>query len=67
VELKSGAVTGTAVDIARQIATLAGDGEILVPPTVKDLVAGSGLCFAERDIYRLKGAPDDWRLLSVGP
>lgn len=67
VELKSGAVTGTAVDIVRQVAALAGDGEILVPSTVKDLVAGSGLCFAERGIYKLTGVPDDWRLLSVDP
>ena len=61
VELKGGAVAGTAVDVARQIATLADAGEILVPPTVKDLVAGSGLQFVERGIYRLTGVSDDWR------
>ena len=30
-----------------------------------DLVAGSGLVFGDRDMYVLKGVPDEWRLYSV--
>jgi hypothetical protein len=43
----------------------AGDDEVLVSSTVKDLVAGSGLAFADRGVHVLKGVPDEWRLYSV--
>ena len=33
--------------------------------TVKDLVAGSGLRFADRGVHSLKGLPDEWRLFVV--
>jgi hypothetical protein len=32
---------------------------------VKDLVAGSGIAFADRGTHELKGVPDDWQLLAV--
>jgi hypothetical protein len=31
----------------------------------EDLVAGSGLAFADRGTHRLKGIPDDWQLHAV--
>ena len=37
----------------------------LVSSTVQDLVAGSGLRFAERGTHALKGVPDEWRLFAV--
>ena len=37
-------------------------GEVLVSSTVKDLVAGSGITFADRGVHALKGVPDKWRL-----
>jgi hypothetical protein len=40
---------------------------VLVSSTVKDLVAGSGIAFAERGAHQLKGVPDEWRLYSVVP
>jgi class 3 adenylate cyclase len=46
---------------------LAGPGEVLVSSTVKDLVAGSGLRFADRGNHTLKGVPGEWRILSVAP
>jgi class 3 adenylate cyclase len=52
------------VDGAR-IAALAGPSEVLVSSTVKDLVAGSGLQFAERGENELKGVPGSWRLYAV--
>jgi DNA-binding winged helix-turn-helix (wHTH) protein/pimeloyl-ACP methyl ester carboxylesterase len=39
---------GAAREIASQIATRAGHGEVLVSNTVRGLVAGSGICFGQR-------------------
>jgi hypothetical protein len=35
---------------------------VLVSSTVKDLVVGSGIDFADRGEHQLKGVPDRWRL-----
>ena len=40
---------------------------MLVSSTVKDLVAGSGLEFADRGEFDLKGVPGRWRILRVEP
>jgi class 3 adenylate cyclase len=58
-------VAGVAVHTAARVAALAGPGEVLVSNTVKDLVAGSGLRFADRGMHALKGVPDEWRLFAV--
>lgn len=56
-------IGGLAVHIAARISALAGSGEILTSSTVRDLVAGSGLTFADRGEYELKGVPGKWRVL----
>jgi class 3 adenylate cyclase len=56
---------GIAVHIGARVASLAGPGEVLVSSTVKDLVAGSGLRFADRGSQALKGVPGEWRLFAV--
>ena len=53
---------GIAVHIGARVAAKAAPGEIVVSQTVKDLVAGSGLAFAERGTHALKGVPGEWRL-----
>jgi class 3 adenylate cyclase len=53
------------VHIAARVASLADSGEVLVSRTVKDLVAGSGLSFADRGEHVLKGIPDTWQLFAV--
>ena len=53
---------GIAVHIGARVAGNAEPGEIIVSQTVKDLVAGSGLQFAERGVHSLKGVPGEWRL-----
>ena len=58
-------LTGVAVHIGARVALEAGSGEILVSSTVKDLVAGSGLRFADRGLHGLKGISDKWRLFAV--
>lgn len=60
-------VTGIAVHIGARVAAHAGAGEILASSTVKDLVAGSGLRFADRGIRELKGIPGEWRLFAAEP
>jgi class 3 adenylate cyclase len=44
---------------------MAGAGEVLVSSTVRDLVAGSGIRFADRGAHALKGVAEPWRLLAV--
>jgi hypothetical protein len=48
-----------------RIAAMAGAGEVLVSSTVKDLVAGSGLRFADRGVHALKGVPGEWHVFAV--
>jgi pimeloyl-ACP methyl ester carboxylesterase len=65
VELIGDDVGGMAVNIGARIGALAGPGEVLVSSTVRELVVGSGLEFAERGTHTLKGAPDEWRLFAA--
>ena len=58
-------VGGIAVHIGARVAALAGAGEVLVLGTVKDLVAGSGLRFADRGTQLLKGIPGEWHIYAV--
>lgn len=60
-------LTGLAVHIASRVAAEAGPGEVLVSGTVSDLVAGSGIRFAERGERQLRGVPGSWRILAVVP
>jgi class 3 adenylate cyclase len=64
-EVVDGKVGGIAVHIGARVAAEAGPGEVLVSGTVKDLVAGSGLAFADRGAAELKGVPGEWRLYAV--
>ena len=65
VEVAGEKVRGLAVHIGARVAGLADAGEVLVSSTVKDLVAGSGIEFAERGQHELKGVPGEWRLYAV--
>jgi class 3 adenylate cyclase len=58
-------VAGMAVHLAARIQERAGAQEILVSRTVKDLVAGSGIRFADRGSHELKGVPETWQLFAV--
>jgi class 3 adenylate cyclase len=64
-ELIDGKVGGIAVHIGARVAAEARPGEVLVSSTVKDLVAGSNLEFAERGVTELKGVPGAWQLFAV--
>jgi len=58
-------VGGIAVHIGARVAASAAAGEVLVSSTVKDLVAGSGLRFADRGARTLTGVPGEWRLFAL--
>jgi class 3 adenylate cyclase len=64
-ELREDDVSGLAVHIAARVMHEAGSGEVLASSTVKDLVAGSGLRFADRGAHVLRGVPDEWRLYAL--
>jgi class 3 adenylate cyclase len=55
-------VGGLAVHIGARVGALAAPREVLVSNTVKDLVVGSGIDFADRGEHALKGVPGTWRL-----
>ena len=55
VEIQGDDVRGIAVHAAARILALAEPGQVLVSGTVRDLLAGSGLVFAERGEHELRG------------
>ncbi len=64
-EVMADDVAGIAVHLTSRVMDAAGPGEVLVTSTVKDLVVGSGLEFAERGAQELRGVPGEWALYSV--
>jgi class 3 adenylate cyclase len=64
-ELLGDDIGGMAVHIGARVVALAGPGEVLATRTVRDLVAGSGLAFADRGVHELKGVPGEWSVLAV--
>jgi len=56
---------GIAVHVGARLLAIAKPGQVLVSSTVKDLVAGSELAFADQGAHSLKGVPGDWRVFSV--
>jgi DNA-binding SARP family transcriptional activator/pimeloyl-ACP methyl ester carboxylesterase len=65
VDLVDQDIAGTSVQITDWVAALARPAEILVSRTVKDLVAGTGITFAERGSHALNGLPDEWTVFAV--
>ncbi|MGE2718158.1 adenylate/guanylate cyclase domain-containing protein [Mycolicibacterium celeriflavum] len=64
-ELRGDDIGGIAVHIGARVAALAGPNDVLVSSTLRDLVIGSGLEFADRGTHQLKGVPGEWQLLAV--
>ena len=58
-------IAGIAVNVAARVSQLAGSGQVLVSGTVRDLVAGSGLAFAELGPRALKGIDQEVRIFEV--
>ena len=66
-EIIDGKVGGLSVTIGARVAARAGESQVLISQTVKDLVAGSGFEYADAGEHELKGVPGMWRLWSVLP
>ncbi len=64
-EVHEDKLAGLAVVVGARIAATARAGEILVSGTVRDLVTGSGLQFADRGDAVLKGVPGTWPLHAI--
>ncbi len=64
-EIADGKCSGLSVTIGARVMANAGPSEVLVSQTVKDLVAGSGLAFADAGEHELKGLPELWHLYRV--
>jgi pimeloyl-ACP methyl ester carboxylesterase len=64
-EVRGDKVSGIAVHLGARVMSTADPGEVLVSNTVKDLVAGSSLRFAERGVHALKGIPGDRQLYAA--
>jgi pimeloyl-ACP methyl ester carboxylesterase/DNA-binding winged helix-turn-helix (wHTH) protein len=56
---------GIAVDIAARVASIAASDQVMTSSTVKDLVAGSNLRFADRGTQTLKDIPGEWRFFEA--
>jgi class 3 adenylate cyclase len=67
IEVRGDDVSGVAVHIAQRVSAVAAPNEVLVSRTVVDLVAGSGIEFAERGEHELKGLSGSWQLFAVLP
>jgi class 3 adenylate cyclase len=65
IEVTGQDIAGIAVHVAARIAAQAQGGQVLVSSTVRDLVAGSGLRFADEGARSLKGISDEVRVFSV--
>ncbi len=62
VEALGDKVSGMAVHIGARVMSKAGDGEVWVSSTARDLVAGSGIGFEDCGTHALKGVSGEWAL-----
>ncbi len=60
-----GKLGGIAVHIAARIAASGGPGQVVVSRTLKDIVVGSAIEFADLGERALRGIPEEWRLFTV--
>lgn len=65
IELMGDDVGGIAVHIAARVSALARASEVLVSRTVVDLMAGSGVEFADRGEVDLRGVPGRWQVFAL--
>lgn len=64
-EVRQGRLHGIALHFAARVAAVASPRSVFVSRTVKDLVAGSELAFADAGLHQLKGLPGEWQLYKV--
>ena len=65
VELRGSDIGGVGVHLASRVNALAGEGEVWVSRTVRDLISGSGIQLEPRGSHTLKGFDEAWELYAV--
>jgi class 3 adenylate cyclase len=65
VEVADDDLAGLAVHIGARVCEAAGPREVLTSSTVRDLVVGSEISFADRGVRELRGVPHEWRVYEV--
>ena len=65
VEVRGTDIGGIAVHIASRVLSQAGDGEVVVTRTVRDLATGTDVEFAPLGTVTLRGVPGDWELFAA--
>ena len=60
-----GDISGIAVNLAARVEQQAADGELWASSTVRDMLLGGDVVFAERGEHELKGIDGSWRLFAV--
>jgi class 3 adenylate cyclase len=65
IELLESDVGGIGVHIASRVLGEAGDDQVVVTRTVRDLATGTDLAFAPLGRTKLRGVPDEWELFRV--
>ena len=65
VELRGADIGGVGVHIASRVNGLAGENEVCVSRTVRDLIAGSGIELEPRGSHQLKGFDEAWELYAA--
>jgi class 3 adenylate cyclase len=62
---ENGDIAGTAVNLAARVEQTADDGCIFVSSTVREMLLGGDLCFADRGEHRFKGFDSPWHLFAL--
>ena len=57
--------SGLVVNTAARVMSVAGPGDVLVPASVREIVSGGGISFADHGVHRLKGLDGEFRLFTV--
>jgi len=65
VEIRDADIGGIGVHIASRVLSQAGEGQVVVTRTVRDLATGTDLEFAPLGTVTLRGVPGDWELFAA--
>ena len=65
IEIRGTDIGGIAVHIASRVLSQAGEGQVVVTRTVRDLATGTDLDFAPLGTVTLRGVPGEWELFAA--
>ena len=65
IEVRGDDIGGIAVNIASRVLSQAGNGQVVVTRTVRDLVIGADIEFSPLGLVSLRGVPGQWELFAA--